>query len=103
MAKELTDHFVFGFHDGVDFFEPFLYGGKASDGNIVAVLKERFSLPSRGSCKWDDTTTTSNRIPVACNTTKTYVKRQTRTNTPTPTRERERERERKRLFPYLYK
>ena len=51
------------------------------------------------------TTTTSNRIPVACNTTKTYVKRQTRTNTPTPThtREREQERERKRLFPYLFK
>jgi len=54
MAKELTDHFVFGFHDGVDFFEPFLYGGKASDGNIVAVLKSRFALHTRGSCKWDD-------------------------------------------------
>ena len=40
MAKELTDHFEFNFSERI-VCAPVLYGGRAGDGNIVAILSMR--------------------------------------------------------------
>ena len=40
MASDLSDHFQLNFSDTV-VVAPVLYGGRASDGNVVAVLSMR--------------------------------------------------------------